>query len=109
MQRAEAAGYDALVLTVDAPASGARDRERRAGFRLPPGMTAVNLAGLAPPPTLPASTADDGLLTASEAAGLELSADWVILSACNTGYASGSAGDSMSTLLRGFFAGLRGG
>ena len=53
VQRAEAAGYEALVLTVDAPTSGARDRERRAGFRLPPGMTAVNLAGLAPPPTLP--------------------------------------------------------
>ena len=53
VQRAEAAGYEALVLTVDAPASGARDRERRAGFRLPPGIAAVNLAGLAPPPSLP--------------------------------------------------------
>ena len=50
VQRAEAAGYEALVLTVDAPTSGARDRERRAGFRLPPGISAVNLAGLAPPP-----------------------------------------------------------
>jgi 4-hydroxymandelate oxidase len=49
-QRAEAAGYEALVVTVDAPTSGARDRERRAGFRLPPGMHAVNLAGLAPRP-----------------------------------------------------------
>ena len=34
--RAEAAGYQALVLTVDAPVHGARDRERRARFRLPP-------------------------------------------------------------------------
>lgn len=50
VQRAEAAGYEALVLTVDAPSSGARDRERRAGFRLPPGVSAVNLAGLPPPP-----------------------------------------------------------
>ena len=50
VQRAEAAGYEALVLTVDAPTSGTRDRERRAGFRLPPGISAVNLAGLAPPP-----------------------------------------------------------
>lgn len=50
VQRAEAAGYEALVLTVDAPTSGARDRERRAGFRLPQGISAVNLAGLAPPP-----------------------------------------------------------
>lgn len=49
VQRAEAAGYEALVLTVDAPVSGARDRERRAGFRLPPGVRAVNLDGLTRP------------------------------------------------------------
>ena len=48
--RAEAAGYEALVLTVDASASGARDRERRANFRLPAGIAAVNLQGLAPAP-----------------------------------------------------------
>ncbi|ABM37863.1 alpha-hydroxy acid oxidase [Polaromonas naphthalenivorans] len=50
VQRAEQAGYEALVLTVDAPASGARDRERRANFHLPAHVSAVNLAGLAPPP-----------------------------------------------------------
>jgi 4-hydroxymandelate oxidase len=50
VERAEAAGYEALVLTVDAPSSGARDRERRAGFHLPPGITAVNLAQLPPAP-----------------------------------------------------------
>lgn len=51
VKRAEAAGYEALVLTVDAPTSGIRDRERRAHFRLPLGVSAVNLAGLnAPPP-----------------------------------------------------------
>jgi 4-hydroxymandelate oxidase len=50
VQRAQDAGYEALVLTVDAPAHGARDRERRAGFQLPPGISAVNLAGLAPAP-----------------------------------------------------------
>jgi 4-hydroxymandelate oxidase len=50
VQRAEAAGYEALVLTVDAPSSGARDRERRVGFRLPAGVSAVNLAGLPPLP-----------------------------------------------------------
>ncbi|GAB3538366.1 alpha-hydroxy acid oxidase [Noviherbaspirillum agri] len=48
-QRAERAGYEALVLTVDAPSSGVRDRERRAGFKLPPGISAVNLAGLPVP------------------------------------------------------------
>ena len=49
VQRAEAAGYEALVLTVDAPSSGVRDRERRAGFRVPAGISAVNLSGLPPP------------------------------------------------------------
>ncbi|MES2787851.1 MAG: alpha-hydroxy acid oxidase [Pseudomonadota bacterium] len=41
--RAQAAGFNALVLTVDAPVSGVRDGERRASFRLPPDITAVNL------------------------------------------------------------------
>ena len=50
VQRVEQAGYEALVLTVDASCSGARDRERRAGFRLPAGVSAVNLQGLAPMP-----------------------------------------------------------
>ncbi len=50
VRRAEAAGFEALVLTVDAPMHGARDRERRAGFALPPGVAAVNLAGAPPLP-----------------------------------------------------------
>lgn len=52
VQRAEAAGYEALVLTVDAPTSGVRDRERRAGYRLPAGIGPVNLQGF---PALPAA------------------------------------------------------
>ena len=66
VQRAEAAGYEALVLTVDAPTSGVRDRERRAGFRLPPGVGPVNLAGLQAPASSPLSPGQsalfDGLL-----------------------------------------------
>lgn len=42
VQRAEAAGYEALVLTVDAPVQGVRDGERRARFRLPDGVVAAN-------------------------------------------------------------------
>jgi 4-hydroxymandelate oxidase len=57
VQRAERAGYEALVVTVDAPVNGARDRERRAGFRLPPGVSAVNLAGL---PSEPETTQTPG-------------------------------------------------
>ena len=36
VQRAEAAGYRALCLTVDTPVSGARNREARAHVKLPP-------------------------------------------------------------------------
>lgn len=43
VRRAEAAGYQALVLTVDAPLAGIRNREQRAAFHLPAGMAAVNL------------------------------------------------------------------
>ncbi len=46
----------------------------------------------------------DSVLTIDDIVGLRLNADWVILSACNTGLASGTAGDSMSSLARGFFA-----
>ncbi|WP_424814493.1 alpha-hydroxy acid oxidase [Roseococcus sp. YIM B11640] len=49
VQRAANAGYRALVLTVDVPVS-LRNREQRAGFRLPPGVAAVNLRGMVPPP-----------------------------------------------------------
>ena len=67
VQRAESAGYEALVLTVDAPTSGVRDRERRAGFRLPPGIGPVNLAGLPTPMSPPLQPGQnalfDGLLS----------------------------------------------
>lgn len=46
VRRAEAAGYQALVVTVDAPISGVRNREQRAGFHLPEGISAVNLHGI---------------------------------------------------------------
>lgn len=65
VQRAEHAGYEALVLTVDAPTSGARDRERRVAFKLPAGISAVNLAHLSPQPPNPGpgySALFDGLL-----------------------------------------------
>lgn len=46
VKRAEVAGYQAMVLTVDAPVSGIRNREQRAGFVLPEGVEAVNLRGM---------------------------------------------------------------
>lgn len=48
VRRAEAAGYRALVVTVDAPVNGVRNREQRAGFSLPAGVEAVNLRGMRP-------------------------------------------------------------
>lgn len=53
---------------------------------------------------------DDGYLAASEVAQLDLDADWVILSACNTASADGSLGaPALSGLAKSFFhAGARG-
>jgi 4-hydroxymandelate oxidase len=47
VHRAEAAGYQALAVTVDAPVLGLRYREQRTKFTLPPGMERANLKGLA--------------------------------------------------------------
>jgi 4-hydroxymandelate oxidase len=46
IERAEAAGYDALVVTVDTPLLGRRLRDERNGFALPSGMVMANLAHL---------------------------------------------------------------
>jgi 4-hydroxymandelate oxidase len=46
VQRAEAAGCQALCLTVDTPVLGARHRETRIGFQLPAGMSRANLESL---------------------------------------------------------------
>jgi 4-hydroxymandelate oxidase len=46
VRRAEAAGYQALVLTVDVPVLGTRNREQRMKFTLPPGLERANLRGL---------------------------------------------------------------
>jgi CHAT domain-containing protein/Flp pilus assembly protein TadD len=59
--------------------------------------------GLVLTPPQVASARDDGFLAASEAAGLKLSADWVILSACNTASSEGNGGaDSLSALASAF-------
>ncbi|MCI1190353.1 alpha-hydroxy-acid oxidizing protein [Calidifontimicrobium sp. SYSU G02091] len=61
VQRAEAAGFEALVLTVDAPVQGPRDRERRAGFRVPAHAAAVHLHGPSPRPLRPLGDGDSAL------------------------------------------------
>jgi 4-hydroxymandelate oxidase len=42
-KRAHAAGYSAIVLTVDLPVVGTRDRDTRNGFTIPEGLGYVNL------------------------------------------------------------------
>src|SRR6185369_2315348 len=73
------------------------------------GLMAGELAGNAEPgliftpPAVPAAD-NDGYLSASEIAGLRFSADWVILSACNTAAGDGKAGaPGLSGLARAFF------
>lgn len=65
--------------------------------------------GLVLTPPSRASALDDGLLTASEIAGLTIDAEWVVLSACNTAAGDGSSGATgLSGLARSFFfAGAR--
>lgn len=46
VQRAEAAGAEAIVLTVDAPGLGTRERDARNKFSLRPGLTVENLSPL---------------------------------------------------------------
>jgi CHAT domain-containing protein len=61
------------------------------------------------PPRAATSRADDGVLDASEVAQLHLSADLVVLSACNTAVAGNQfGGESLSGLAKSFFhAGAR--
>lgn len=74
VRRAEAAGCRALVLTVDAPVLGRRERDVRNRFSLPPGLTVANLLpegyGEVPP-----AFADSGL-AAYVASFLDPSLTW---------------------------------
>jgi CHAT domain-containing protein len=64
------------------------------------GLTQPALALSAPSVT---GEPDDGLLTLGEIFELRLDADWVVLSACNTGAADGAGAEAVSGLGRAFF------
>jgi CHAT domain-containing protein len=76
------------------------------------GLMPGDLDGLAQPALAlsapEAADGGDGLLTMEEILSLRLDADWVILSACNTGTAQGAGAEAVSGLGRAFFyAGTR--
>ncbi|MGA7329353.1 MAG: CHAT domain-containing tetratricopeptide repeat protein [Rhodomicrobium sp.] len=63
---------------------------------------------LTPPEEGKTSEEDNGLLAASEVAQLNLNADWVVMSACNTAAGSSEGAEALSGLARAFFyAGAR--
>jgi len=69
------------------------------------GLTQPALALSSPTVT---GTEGDGLLTMEEVLGLRLDADWVVLSACNTGAGAGAGAEAVSGLgLAFFYAGTR--
>jgi CHAT domain-containing protein len=112
-------GADDTAIYLQARASEARVRSMDlSDYRIlafaTHGLVAGELKGVAEPalvltPPDEGSEADDGLLTASEIATLDLNADWVILSACNTAAADGTPGaEGLSGMAKAFFyAGAR--
>ncbi|MFZ9692647.1 MAG: alpha-hydroxy acid oxidase [Phycisphaerales bacterium] len=68
MDRAIAAGCKALMLTADTPVWGVRERDVRNGFRLPAGVSAVNLASLDP----------TGDLKSRQGSGMGQAFDWMV-------------------------------
>ena len=66
--RAEIAGAKALVVTVDTPLWGRRERDVRNGFHLPPGLSAINLV----------KYQQDGIAKGQSGAGLGQSFAWML-------------------------------
>jgi isopentenyl diphosphate isomerase/L-lactate dehydrogenase-like FMN-dependent dehydrogenase len=50
VERAAAAGYDTLLVTVDVPVAGARLRDKRNGFSIPPALTVGTVVNAIPRP-----------------------------------------------------------
>jgi len=67
IERAENGGYDAIVVTVDTPVLGTRDRQARGGFAIDTSVPIGNGPGVVPPPRNP--TADGGVYRLRPAAG----------------------------------------
>jgi len=50
VERAAAAGFDTLMVTVDVPVAGERIRDKRNGFSIPPALTAATVVNALPRP-----------------------------------------------------------
>ena len=109
---------DQLMLRSDATEEAVRVRSDLDDFNVlafaTHGLVTGELPGLSEPglvmtPPKEDDETGDGLLAASEIATLELDADWVILSACNTGASDGTPNaEGLSGMARAFFfAGAR--
>jgi CHAT domain-containing protein len=69
---------------------------------LPGDLDGLDRPALALSAPVETSELDDGLLTTDEIVGLKLTADWAVLSACNTGAADGLGAEAVSGLGRAF-------
>jgi CHAT domain-containing protein len=88
--------------------------DRKILFFASHGLVPGDLDGLVQPaialcsPEVTGDLSEDGLLKMDEILQLRLNADWVVLSACNTGAAGGAGVEAVSGLGRAFFyAGTR--
>ena len=68
IQRASACGCQALVVTVDTPLWGRREKDIRNGFHLPPGLSAINLLG----------SDRQGAQKGQQGAGMGQAFDWML-------------------------------
>jgi CHAT domain-containing protein len=116
LQKILGGGEDAIKLGADASETFVRSADlaniRTLAFATH-GLLAGEVSGVQEPglvltPPSRASNADDGYLAASEVAALNLDADLVLLSACNTAGPSQLGAEGLSGLARAFFfAGAR--
>jgi CHAT domain-containing protein len=110
------AGPESIFLGARASERSVKEREhsaRRVILFATHGLVPGDIDGLGQPslamsnPTVTGGEGD-GLLTLEEILALDLDADWVILSACNTGAGDGRGAEAVSGLGRAFFyAGAR--
>lgn len=76
VERAEAAGYRAIVLTVDTPRLGRRERDARTGFTLPADMPPANFAMKYADHARPGTAGGEVTLRTQALAHLESSLTW---------------------------------